>query len=84
MFAPTIRDRNISTLPNYRAYIRPTGLLGQTPFSVETLPTPQEASQEREARARELSRTRYGRDRAAAEQEITETYHAFKNIGTSV
>jgi hypothetical protein len=82
LFAPTIRDRDISSLPNYRAYIRPSGLLGQTPFSVEMLPTPPEANQERGAKARELSRARYGRDRAVVEQEIMETYHAYKNVGT--
>jgi hypothetical protein len=83
LFTPTIRARDISSLPNFRAYIRPTGLLGQTPFSVETLLAPQEASAERAARARELSRTRYGRDRATVEQEIMETYHAFNNVSTS-
>lgn len=76
-FAPQFGLRDLTALPNYRAYVRSTGTLGSEPFSLETRPADAEADLERAAAIRERSRLRYGHPRDEVEKEIAETLRAF-------
>ena len=80
LFKPTFNERDLSSLPNFRAYVRSFGSLGHTPFSVETEPPPPNGNAERAKTLREQSREKHGRDRMTVEQEIERTYHAYKKM----
>jgi len=77
VFSPSFRKRDLTSLPNFRAYVRSFGALGQTPFSMELQSPPGEGSAESAASLRELSRLTYGRDRVEVEEEIAGTYKAY-------
>jgi hypothetical protein len=77
LFAPTFRATDLSSLSNFTACVRSFGILGQTPFSVELNPPPENGSTKVAKRVRQTSRKRYGRPRRTVEKEIAETYRAF-------
>ena len=79
-YAPIFGDRDLGGLPNFRAYVRSFGALGQTPFSVTLHPPPAERDLAMAAHLRTLSRLRYGRSRAVVEAEIRTTLERFKNL----
>ena len=83
IYTPIFRSRDLSSLPNFRAYVRSFGRLGQTPFSVEVPPPSQEQSPEIAMRLREQSRQRFGRGRCAVEAEIGQTYRAYLDFSPS-
>jgi len=77
LFRPTFSRRDLSSLPNFRAYVRGQGILGQEPFSVE-IPRPPGGTNKRNARQlRNLSRKKYGRPRKEVEKEIDAIYRAY-------
>jgi hypothetical protein len=80
LLAPTFRARDLVALDNYRAYVRGTDELGQTPFSLDTEPLAAPADRGVAAWARQFSRLAYGRPRAVVEVEIDNTYQAFKSL----
>jgi len=80
LFRPQLTARDLSSLPNFRAYIRSFGRLGQTPFSLEPPPPPGNGCDELAANLRQLSRYRHGRDRSLVEEEIAATYKAYKEF----
>ena len=77
LFSPAFNHRDLTSLSNFRAYVRTFGTLGETPFSVDSPPPPDEVFPGRPRWVREMSRIRYGRDREAVEKEIRDTYGAF-------
>ncbi|MGI8782104.1 MAG: type IV secretory system conjugative DNA transfer family protein [Acidobacteriota bacterium] len=80
LFMPTFDQRDLTSLPNFRAYVRSFGLLGPTPFSLEISPPPGGDDALRAERIRRRSREEYGRDRADVEREIEATYLAYRTM----
>lgn len=73
-FATTFTTRGLTSLPNFRAYVRSFGALGLVPFSMETDAT---NGDEETARAlRQLTRLKYGLRREEVETEISRTFKA--------
>jgi len=81
VFSPEFTGRDLVSLPNYRAYVRSFGALGQAPFNLDVPPPPTEADPALEQELRQLSRERYGRPREEVETEIAATYKAYLDIG---
>jgi DNA helicase HerA-like ATPase len=81
-FAPIFKGRDLVSLPNFRAYVRSFGRLGQTPFSIKTLPSADTGDPEAAAAIRQLSRLKYGRHREEVEEEIRTTYEAYGNLSS--
>ena len=77
LFRPVFGKEDLSSQPNFAACVRSLGSLGQVPFSVEIPPPPEATDVDRAKRAADLSRGRYGRDRAEVEAEIQKTYRCF-------
>ncbi|MCC7139431.1 MAG: type IV secretory system conjugative DNA transfer family protein [Planctomycetes bacterium] len=77
LFAPTFRARDLSSLGNYRAYVRTFGRLGATPFSLDVDPAPPATDPGAAHEVREASRLRHGRDRTDVERDIAATHAAF-------
>jgi hypothetical protein len=76
-FVPTFTDRDLSSLPNFRACVRSSGDLGSAPLSIE-LPAPPGGDDEAwENELRERSRRAHGRPREEVEEEIRATYEGF-------
>ncbi len=81
LFSPTFGKRDLVSLPNFRAYVRGVGALGETPFNVD-VPPPREKTDEVYAEAlRERVRQKYGRRREEVEKEIEGTLRAFRSLG---
>ena len=78
LFRPTFGRRDLLSLPNFRAYVRSFGCLGDTPFSVDIDPPLSAGSDNVRELACEHSRASYARPRTAVEHEIVETYEAFQ------
>jgi len=83
LFKPTFNQRDLTSLANFRAYVRSFGALGHTPFSVEMEGPLNGGDPERAETLRQLSRTRHGRDREAVDEEIRATYEAYKSLHTA-
>ena len=81
LLSPYFSTRDIVSLPNFRAYVRSQGRLGQIPFSIELDPPPARGFKERADELRHLSRFKYGRDREEVEKEIAETYRQYQDLG---
>ena len=81
LFFPVFSQKDLINLPNYSAYVKSSGTLGQIPFSIE-IPNPALIGKDTEfaTKLRNLSRKKYGRDRLEVEAEINRTYNAYKNI----
>jgi len=80
IFKPSFMKRDLTSLPNFQAYIRSFGNLGSLPFSIKTLAPPDNENYKLSQELRELSRRKYGTDRNIVEREIRETYDAYKNF----
>jgi len=80
VFRPEFTGRDLVSLPNYRAYVRSFGTLGQAPFNLDVSPPPPGADPALKQELRQFSRERYGRPRAEIEKEIADTYAAFKEL----
>ena len=76
-FAPEFAGRDLVSLPNFRAYVRSFGALGQAPFNLDVPPPPPGADPALKQELRQFSRERYGRPRESVEAEIAATYKAF-------
>jgi|GEM_PF-684817 len=80
LFSPTFGRRDLSSLPNFCAYVKSSGILGQTPFSID-LPSPSVPRDPQfAAKLREQSRQKYGIDRKKVESEILKTYKAYTEL----
>ena len=79
LFRPYFSTADLSSLPNYKAYIRSFGTLGTVPFSVDLAPPPPPGNPQLAREIRELSRQKYGRDREEVEEEVRLTYECFKD-----
>jgi hypothetical protein len=80
LFVPTFGHRDLSSLSNYCAYVRSSGILGQTPFSLKLLPLSQEKNTTQATELRQMSRLKYGRDYREVEEEINETYQNYTRL----
>jgi hypothetical protein len=80
LFVPTFGRRDLSNLPNFSAYVKSSGILGQTPFSMELLPLSDDRNKAQARELRQLSRLKYGRDYQEVEREINETYKSYNNF----
>ncbi len=80
LFQPTFRQRDLSSLPNFSAYVKSSGILGQIPFSLELLPLPEEKNTAQAMELRQMSRMKYGKDYRAVEREIMETYNSYNTL----
>ena len=81
LFSPTFGKRDLVSLPNFRAYVRGVGALGETPFNID-VPPPGEKTDEVYAEAlRERVRRKYGRKREVVEEEVQATLRAFRGLG---
>lgn len=79
-FAPTFGRRDLVALPNFSAYVRSIGCLGQQPFSV-MLPAPLPPGDRALANSyREFSRMNYGRDRKTVEREFQQIYRKYMKL----
>lgn len=76
-FSPAFSHRDLTSLSNFRAYVRTFGTLGETPFSIDVPPPPGDVFPWRPRWVREMSRIRYGRERETVEKEIRDTYGAY-------
>lgn len=79
LFLPYFSKADLSSLPNYKAYVRSFGTLGTVPFSVDLAPPPPPGNAQLAKDIRELSRRKYGRDREEVEEEVRLTYECFKD-----
>ena len=79
LYSPIFRSRDLGSLPNFRAYVRSFGRLGQTPFSIDVAPPSADQSPTTAACLREQCRQRFGRDRSVVEEEIANTYRAYNS-----
>ena len=77
VFSPEFTGRDLVSLPNFRAYIRSFGALGQSPFNLDVSPPPVGADPALEQGLRQFSRERYGRPREVVEAEIAKTHKTF-------
>jgi len=73
LFAPEFGEHDLTQVPNFRAYVRSTGCLGNQAFSLETLPLTGNGDPQLADHIRGRSRERYGRPRGEVEREIRET-----------
>ena len=74
LYSPAISRRDLTSLPNFRCYVRSFGKLGQTPFSIELAPPPNKPDPEFTQQLKELSRSKYAKKRSEVEKEIYQTY----------
>jgi len=79
LFRPTFGARDLTSLPNFSAYIRSFGSLGQLPFSINTEAPPVGGDEETAASLRQLARLKYGRDRRAVEDEIRQNFKQYSS-----
>jgi hypothetical protein len=77
IFQPIFDRRDLVSLPNFRACVRNFGRLGETPFTVETLPSSSACDPNLAEQIRESSRKRHGRDRNEVEDEVAATFRGF-------
>ena len=80
IYNPLFIKEDLSSLPNFQAYVRSFGSLGSLPFNIKTLPPPNVENHKLANELREFSRQKYGIDRDIIEKEIKETYLAYKNF----
>ncbi|NCJ08077.1 type IV secretion system DNA-binding domain-containing protein [Synechococcales cyanobacterium C] len=79
IYSPYFNHKDLLSLPNYRAYVRSCGTLGESPFSVSlTPPKPVVNSPQHIEAFRNASRRKYGHPREAVEQEIAAAHQAYK------
>ena len=78
LFRPEFTARDLMSQANFSAYIKSSGALGETPFSLALSPPPTTTNQNLADHLRNLSRKRYGRPRKQVEEEINEVYKAFR------
>lgn len=81
LFAPFFTQRDLSSLPNQRAYVRGSGTLGGSPFSMQILPFPEGEDRNVAEAARDRSRQTYSRERVVVEKEISDTYQEYLDLG---
>ena len=80
LFKPSFNQRDLSSLPNFRACVRSFGSLGHAPFSVETGSPLTGGNPDQVDALRQRSREKYGRAREVVEKEIELTYEAYKKM----
>lgn len=80
LFAPTFSERDLVSLPNFRAYVRGSGAIGPCAFNID-VPAPEPRTDPEYADSlRERIRKRYGRPREVVEKEIAVTATAFRRM----
>lgn len=77
LFRPTFGARDLTSLPNFSAYIRSFGSLGHLPFSIKTEAPPVGGDEETATCLRQLARLKYGRDRRTVEDEIRQNFEQY-------
>lgn len=77
LFRQTFGARDLTSLPNYCAYVRSFGSLGHLPFSIKTEAPPVDGDEEIATALRHLARLKYGRDRHAVEYEIRQNFEQY-------
>ncbi len=80
VFAPTFGGEDLNSLPNFRAYAQSFGILGETPFSIETDPSPAGGDPQSAQALREIVRQKFGRPRAEVEAEIAATLKEYRSL----
>lgn len=83
LFHPFLSPNELIGLPNHNAYVRSSGTFGLRPFSVMTSPAPRPADPSQAAAIRAASSARYGRSKAAVEEEIAETLAVYDAMRVS-
>jgi energy-coupling factor transporter ATP-binding protein EcfA2 len=84
VFAPTFKRRDLVALPNFQAYVRSLGSLGQSPFSV-VLPPPLKGGDKAIAASHiTVSRARYGRDLKAIQEEFGAVFERYQLCGMPI
>lgn len=84
IFAPTFKRRDLVALPNFNAYVRSLGSLGQSPFSV-MLPPPLKAGDKALAASHiTVSRVRHGRDLKTIRAEFEDAYTRYQLCGMPI
>jgi len=77
LYKPTFGARDLTSLPNYRAYVRSFGALGHAPFSLDTDAPPAGGDEMKADALKQLARLKHGRDRLTVEDEIRRTYESY-------
>jgi hypothetical protein len=78
IFAPTFKRRDLVALPNFNAYVRSLGSLGQSPFSV-ILPGPLPGGNPALAAGHvAASRAKYGQDLQTVRREFESVYETYQ------
>lgn len=80
LFSPTFGKRDLVSLPNFRAYVRGVGALGEAPFNVDVAPPSEKIDEEYAQNLRDRVRRKYGRGREEVDLEIQETVKAFRAL----
>jgi hypothetical protein len=84
IFAPTFKRRDLVAVPNFNAYVRTLGCLGQSPFSVK-LPAPlRSGNHAMAAQHVAVSRAKYGRDIETIRGEFEAVYGQYQRCGMPV
>jgi hypothetical protein len=83
LFQPHFTQRDLTSLPNFRAYARSQGALGATPFSIDVQAPPPILDPQRRETLTQMSRLKYGRERTEVEWEIDKTYREYKRYDGS-
>ncbi len=77
VMAPQVRAEDISSLPNYSAFVRSSGELGNVPFFLRTAPPSGVIDRKLGAMYRELARYKYARKSELVDVELQETLQEF-------
>ncbi|BDU68712.1 hypothetical protein GETHOR_08130 [Geothrix oryzae] len=84
IFTPTFKRRDLVALPNFNAYVRSLGSLGQSPFSVILPPPPKAGDKALAADHINASRARYGRDLKTIQEEFQAVYERYQMCGMPI
>jgi hypothetical protein len=84
LFRPHFSARDLMSQANFRACVKSSGRLGETPFSLDLVPPPSGQNATLARRLRTLSRNRYGQCRRKVEDEIAKTYLAYRELGSEL
>lgn len=80
LFSPTFGERDLISLPNYRAYVRGAGAIGPCAFNVDISPPEEKTDPEYAESLRAKVRKKFGRPREDVEKEIAVTATAYRRL----
>jgi hypothetical protein len=80
LYAPVFGQRDLTSLPNFRAYVRGSGQLGAGVFNVDVAAAADGRDPSAAEFLRQYVRRRFGRERVVVEAEIAACIEAFRKV----